>query len=94
MFCSELLAACVRPGTDYWNLAAEAHWIRRLVDADQAEAEQTDASTVHAWGMDSVPSDLGVFFLQRAAMEVRTALHADQDRVKDFKGACSGATAF
>jgi short subunit dehydrogenase-like uncharacterized protein len=69
IFGSELLAACVRSGTDYCDLAAEAHWIRAMIDAHQAEAEQTNARIVHACGMDSIPSDLGVFSLQRAATE-------------------------
>ena len=64
---SELVAACVRSGTDYCDLAGEAHWIRKMFDAHQAKAEQTGARIVHACGMDSIPSDIGVFFLQREA---------------------------
>ena len=41
--------------------------IRKMIEAHQAEAEQTGARIVHACGMDSIPSDVGVFFLQRRA---------------------------
>lgn len=94
MFGSELLGACVRSGTDYCDLAAEAHWIRKMIDTHQAEAEQTGARVVHACGMDSVPSDLGVLFLQRAAMERygKTCSHIKM-RVKELAGGFSGGTA-
>ncbi|MGD2043818.1 MAG: saccharopine dehydrogenase NADP-binding domain-containing protein, partial [Acidimicrobiia bacterium] len=67
MYGSELVAACVRSGTHYCDLAAEPHWIRKMMDAHEAEAAQTGARIVHACGMDSIPSDVGVFFLQRQA---------------------------
>ena len=94
MFGSELLGACVRTGTDYCDLAAEAHWIREMIDTYQAEAEQRGVRLVHACGMDSVPSDLGVFFLQQAAVG-RSGQPCTQVkmRIKEFKGGFSGGTA-
>jgi short subunit dehydrogenase-like uncharacterized protein len=94
IFGSELLAACVRSGTDYCDLAAEAHWIRKMIDAHQAEAEGTGARIVHACGMDSIPSDLGVFLLQRAAKERYGKPCPDiRMRVKFSGGGFSGGTA-
>ena len=94
MFGSELLGACVRTGTDYCDLAAEAHWIRMMIDTHQAEAEQTGARIVHACGMDSVPSDLGVLFLQKAAMERfgEPCQHIKM-AIDEFSGGFSGGTA-
>ena len=94
MFGSELLGACVRTGTDYCDLAAEAHWIREMIDTYQTEAEQRGVRLVHACGMDSVPSDLGVLFLQQAAVE-RYGQPCTQVkmRIKEFKGGFSGGTA-
>ena len=91
---SELVAACVRSGTQYCDLAAEAHWIRKMIDAHQAEAEKTGARIVHACGMDSIPSDIGVFFLQRAAKELhgKPCSHVKM-RVTEMKGGFSGGTA-
>ena len=94
LYGSELLAACARSGTDYCDLAAEPHWIRRMIDAHQGEAEQTGARIVHACGMDSIPSDLGVFFLQRAAIErYGRACSEIKMRVYDMRGGFSGGTA-
>jgi short subunit dehydrogenase-like uncharacterized protein len=91
---SELLGACVRAGTHYCDLAAEAHWIRKMIDAHQAEAEQTGARIVHACGVDSIPSDIGVFFLQREAKErhEEPCSHIKM-RVAEMKGGFSGGTA-
>jgi len=91
---SELVAACVRTGTHYCDLAAEAHWIRKMIDAHQAEAEQTGARIVNACGMDSIPSDIGVFFLQREA-KARQGRPCPQVkmRVTAMKGGFSGGTA-
>jgi len=91
---SEIVAACVRSGTQYCDLAAEAHWIRKMIDAHQAEAEKTGARIVHACGMDSIPSDIGVFFLQRAAKELhgKPCSHVKM-RVTEMKGGFSGGTA-
>lgn len=91
---SELLAACARSGTHYCDLAAEAHWIRRMIDTHAAEAEETGARLVHACGMDSIPSDLGVSVLQRAARERfgGPCSHVRM-RVTELSGGFSGGTA-
>jgi len=94
MFGTELFGACVRSGTDYCDLAAEAHWIRRMIDAHQKEAEGTGARLVHACGMDSVPSDLGVLFLQKAALErFGEPCKQIKMRIDEFSGGFSGGTA-
>ena len=94
MFGSELVEACVRTGTHYCDLAAEVHWIRKMIDAHQSQAEQTGARIVHACGMDSIPSDLGVFVLQRAAMErYGEPFPRIKMRVKELQGGFSGGTA-
>ena len=94
LFGTELFSACVRTGTDYCDLAAEAHWIRRMIDIHQAEAEETGARLVHACGMDSVPSDLGVLFLQRAAVErFGEPCQQIKMRIDEFSGGFSGGTA-
>ena len=94
MYGSELVSACVRAGTHYCDISAEAHWIRTMIDAHSAEAEETGARIVHACGMDSVPSDLGVHFLQRRAMEVHgKPCSRVRMRVIELRGGFSGGTA-
>ena len=65
-----------------------------MIDAHQAEAEQTGARIVHACGMDSIPSDIGVFFLQREAKarHGKPCSHIKM-RVTEMKGGFSGGTA-
>ena len=94
MYGSELVGACVRAGTHYCDLSGEAHWIRKMMDAHEAEAAETGARIVHACGMDSIPSDLGVFFLQQRAKQVYGMLCSRvRMRVTEMQGGFSGGTA-
>lgn len=64
-----LVDACAEHGTHYCDLAGEVQWMRRVIDRNQSAAEQSGAKIVHSCGFDSIPSDLGVQFLQEQAME-------------------------
>ena len=66
LYGSELVAACVEAGTDYCDLAGEVQWIRKMIDTHQERAAQTGARIVHCCGFDSVPMDIGVWFLAGA----------------------------
>jgi len=65
----ELVAACVQAGTDYCDLTGEVQFIRAMVDDHHADAERSGARIVHCCGFDSIPSDLGTWMLQQAAIE-------------------------
>jgi short subunit dehydrogenase-like uncharacterized protein len=90
---SRLLSACAAAGTHYCDLTGELHWIRHMLDAHQSQAEASGARIVPTCGFDSIPSDLGVFFIQR---EVRSRYGAPSPHVKcgvaGFSGAFSGGT--
>ncbi len=60
---SELVAACAAAGTDYCDLTGEAPWIQRMIDAHHDAAVASGARIVPCCGFDSIPFDLGVFFL-------------------------------
>jgi len=62
---SDLLAACVDAGTHYCDLTGEVQWLRRMIDAHHARAQQTGARIVNSCGFDSIPSDLGTFAVQQ-----------------------------
>ena len=68
--------------------------IRLMIDTHAAEAERTGARIVHACGMDSIPSDLGVAVLQQAARERfgGPCSHVRM-RVTELSGGFSGGTA-
>ncbi|MEL6611979.1 MAG: saccharopine dehydrogenase NADP-binding domain-containing protein [Bacteroidota bacterium] len=94
LYGSNLVAACAEHGTHYCDLAAEPQWMRAMIDAHQQRAQETGARIVHACGHDSIPSDLGVQFLQEAALaRYGTPCTRVTTRVTRMKGGFSGGTA-
>lgn len=94
LYGSELVAACAQQGTHYCDLTAEPQWMRRMIDTHQDTARGTGARIVHACGHDSIPSDLGVQFLQDAAKtRFGTPCRRIATRVTRMKGGFSGGTA-
>jgi len=93
LYGSELVAACVDNGTHYCDLAGEPQWIRRMIDAHADSAAKTGARIVHCCGFDSVPMDIGAWFLQEQAMQ-RHGHYAESIKlfVKATKGGASGGT--
>ncbi len=91
---SELVAAVVEAGSDYCDLTGEVQWMRRMIDRHQARAEVTGARLVHACGFDSIPSDLGTWFIQQRAVEQFGEPCVEvRMSVKGTKGGVSGGTA-
>ncbi|MDH3308761.1 MAG: saccharopine dehydrogenase NADP-binding domain-containing protein [Acidimicrobiia bacterium] len=94
LYGSELVAACARAGTHYCDLAAEPHWIRKMMDAHESTAAETSARIVHACGMDSIPSDVGVYYLQQRAKQLHgKPCSRVKMRVTEMRGGFSGGTA-
>ena len=90
---SRLVAACVRNGTDYCDLAGEAHWIRQMIDEHHDAAAESGARIVHCCGFDSVPMDIGVWFLQQEAIaRYGSPCESITMLVKATSGAASGGT--
>ena len=91
LYGEPLVAACVHTGTDYCDLTGEVQWIRRMVDRYEDEAKASGARIVHCCGFDSIPSDMGVWFLQEKAEQTFGAPCRDvRMRVKAAKGEFSG----
>ena len=94
LYGSELVAACAATGTDYLDLCGEPLWMRQMIDAHQATAQSTGARIVFSCGFDSLPFELGVFFVQEEAKKVFGAPASRvKGRVRDMKGTFSGGTA-
>ncbi len=90
---SRLVAACVRAGSHYCDLAGEAQWIRQMIDQHHHAALQSGARIVNSCGFDSVPMDIGVWFLQREAKKRHGEYcEAITMLVKATKGGASGGT--
>jgi short subunit dehydrogenase-like uncharacterized protein len=64
-----LVQACASAGTDYADLSGEVLFIRDSIDRCHEMAAGTGSRIVHCCGFDSVPSDLGVLLLHRAARD-------------------------
>jgi short subunit dehydrogenase-like uncharacterized protein len=94
LYGSELLAACVATGTDYFDLCGEPIWMRQMIDAHEATAKATGARIVFSCGYDSLPFELGVFCAQEEAKKVFGAPASRvKGRVREMKGTFSGGTA-
>lgn len=93
LYGTELVAACAETGTDYVDLCGEPAWIRDMIDAYDARAKDTGARIVFSCGFDSIPFDLGVWFLQQEAVK-RFGKPAPRvkGRVRKMQGGASGGT--
>ena len=91
---SKLVQACAEEGTHYVDLAGETPWMREMIDAHHETAQKTGAKILHSCGFESIPSDMGTYFMHKEAQarfgkplqKVRYAL------IKS-KGGMSGGTA-
>src|SRR3984957_20118655 len=93
LYGEPLLKACVESGTDYCDLSGEVQWIRRMVQRYEATARKSGARVVHCCGFDSIPSDMGVQFLQRQAIkQLGAPCTRVKMRVKAMRGKLSGGT--
>jgi short subunit dehydrogenase-like uncharacterized protein len=61
-----LVAACASEGTDYVDITGESTWMHDML-VHQERAKASGARIVFACGFDSIPFELGVYFLQKAA---------------------------
>ncbi|MCU4638753.1 saccharopine dehydrogenase family protein [Acinetobacter courvalinii] len=93
LYGEPLVQACVNNGTDYCDLTGETQWIKKMIEKYESQAQQSGARIVHCCGFDSVPSDMGVYYLQQQAQK---QFHAPATqvsmRVKTLKGGASGGT--
>ena len=70
LYGSDLLAACVASGTDYMDLCGEPIWLKQMIDKHEAAAKASGARIMFSCGFDSVPFELGAFFVQQEAKRV------------------------
>jgi short subunit dehydrogenase-like uncharacterized protein len=91
---NELVAACAASGTDYIDLCGEPIWMRQMIDKHEAAAKASGARIVFSCGFDSVPFELGAFYVQEEAKRVFGApVTRVKGRVRDMRGTLSGGTA-
>jgi short subunit dehydrogenase-like uncharacterized protein len=64
-----IVAACARNGTHYADLTGEVTFMRRTIERHHQEAQETGARIVHTCGYDSIPSDIGTWFVAKKYYE-------------------------
>jgi short subunit dehydrogenase-like uncharacterized protein len=93
LYGPELVAACAETGTDYVDLCGEPAWMHDMIAAHDARAKETGARIVFSCGFDSIPFDLGVWFLeQEAVKQFGKPAPRVKCRVRSMSGGASGGT--
>jgi short subunit dehydrogenase-like uncharacterized protein len=94
LYGNDLLAACVSSGADYLDLCGEPVWMRQMIDKHEVAAKASGARIVFSCGFDSVPFELGAFYVQEEAKRMfGAACSRVKGRVRDMRGTLSGGTA-
>jgi len=93
LYGPQLVAACAKTGTDYVDLCGEPAWMRQMIDAHDDTAKASGARIVFSCGFDSIPFDLGVWFLQQEAVKTHgKPAPRVKGRVRKMQGGASGGT--
>jgi short subunit dehydrogenase-like uncharacterized protein len=93
LYGSDLVAACAAAGVDYFDLCGEPVWMRQMIDAHEATAKSSGARILFSCGFDSMPFELGVFFVQEQARKVfGAAASRVKTRIRNATLAFSGGT--
>lgn len=93
LYGPQLVAACAKTGTDYVDLCGEPAWMREMIDAHDDAAKASGARIVFSCGFDSIPFDLGVWFLQQEAVKAHgKPAPRVKGRVRKMQGGASGGT--
>ena len=87
-YSNNLVTQCVEAGTHYLDITGENIWVRDLIDKHHEEAEKKQIKIIPSCGYDSIPSDMGCFYLQRS-------LNQELQRIDGYhrgNGGVSGGT--
>ena len=93
LYGSDLVQSCAKNGTDYVDLTGEPGWMYEMINLCKEQAEKSGSRIVFSCGFDSIPFDLGVYFLQKAFIE-KNGKPAERirGRVQAMNGEFSGGT--
>ena len=93
LYGTKLVKLCVENNTNYCDITGEAHWIRTLIDDYHEEAKSKKIKIVNSCGFDSIPSDMGVYFIQNEIKKTyRIYANSIKMRVAGVRGGISGGT--
>ena len=93
LYGTKLVKVCLENNTNYCDITGEAHWIRALIDNFHEEAKSKKIKIVNSCGFDSIPSDMGVYFIQNEIKKVyKSYAKSIKMRVAGIRGGISGGT--
>ena len=93
LYGTKLVKLCVENNTNYCDITGEAHWIRTLIDDYHEEAKSKKIKIVNSCGFDSIPSDMGVYFIQNEIKKTyKNYANSIKMRVAGVRGGISGGT--
>ncbi|HEY9626347.1 MAG TPA: saccharopine dehydrogenase NADP-binding domain-containing protein [Coleofasciculaceae cyanobacterium] len=70
LYGNALVDACVRFKTHYVDITGETPWIKTLIDRYHAQAASEGTRIIPGCGFDSIPSDLGTYWVVRHLRQV------------------------
>ena len=90
---SMLVDVCVKSNVHYCDLTGEVQWMHKMINKHHELAKANGSKIVHTCGFDSIPSDMGVYFIQREA-EAKRGIRAKQIKMREagISGGISGGT--
>ncbi|WAT17708.1 saccharopine dehydrogenase NADP-binding domain-containing protein [Aurantiacibacter sp. MUD11] len=93
LYGEKLVKTCASSRTHYCDLTGEVQWIAAMIEKYEAAARESGALIVNCCGFDSIPSDLGTYFLQKHALETAgSTCETVELGVQAAKGGFSGGT--
>ena len=92
LYGSELVAACVRHGTHYVDITGETPWVARMIAQHHEAAEKSRTRIIPFCGFDSVPSDLGAWFMLQAMQQRHGKPCSSVTAAFSLKGGVNGGT--
>lgn len=94
LYGPNIVKHCVANGTDYVDLCGEPGWMHEMINEYAEEAKDSGARIVFSCGFDSIPFDLGVYFLQKEVIAQHGIPASNiRGRVRAMNGEFSGGTA-
>ena len=93
LYGRDLVALCAETGTDYVDLCGEPTFMHEMIEKHGQSARNSGARVIFSCGFDSIPFDLGVYFLQKAMLDsYGKPAQRVRGRVESLVGSWSGGT--
>tara|TARA_B100000965_G_C19527090_1_gene729317 strand:+ start:58 stop:1284 length:1227 start_codon:yes stop_codon:yes gene_type:complete len=90
---SKLVEVCIKSNIHYCDLAGEVQWMHKMINSYHKKAKLNGCKIVHSCGFDSIPSDMGVYFIQKLAKaQIGCKAQNIKMRVASIRGGISGGT--